>query len=113
MKHGLTFTRELAERRAMGWVCDERPNAAIHTLKHVFRWRSTKWWRSTQAIRCGKRTRVTSRDGNISSGGTIEDASGDKLATDWSSKEDWISKGKKFYAATKDKTNLLHSHLIV
>ena len=26
--------------RAMGWVCDQRPNADINTLKHVFKWRN-------------------------------------------------------------------------
>ena len=36
--------------RAMGWVCDQRPNAMINTLNHVFKWRSTKWWQSTEAI---------------------------------------------------------------
>ena len=35
--------------RAVGWVCDERPNAVINTLKRVCRWRSTRWWQSTQA----------------------------------------------------------------
>ena len=28
--------------RAMGWVCDEKPNALIHTLKQVSRRRNTK-----------------------------------------------------------------------
>ena len=35
--------------RAMGWVCYERPNAVINTLKQVFGWRNTKRCHSTQA----------------------------------------------------------------
>ena len=31
-------------RRAMGWVCDQKPNAMIDSLKQVFRWRSSRWW---------------------------------------------------------------------
>ena len=33
-------------RRAMGWVCVERPNAVSNTLKQLLRWRSTTWWQS-------------------------------------------------------------------
>ena len=36
--------------RAMGCVCDGRPNAEINNLKQVFRWRSTKWLQSTEAV---------------------------------------------------------------
>ena len=32
--------------RAMGWVCDEKSNAAIKSLKKVYKWRSTRWWHS-------------------------------------------------------------------
>ena len=49
---GLPFLYEvIAESmwRAMGWVCDERPNAVINTLRSVFRWRNSRWWQSTQA----------------------------------------------------------------
>ena len=37
--------------RAMGWVCGERPNAVVNTLRNVNRWRSTSWWLSVQAKR--------------------------------------------------------------
>ena len=40
--------------RAMGWVYNEKPNAVIHTLKQVFRSRSTKWWQSTKAVQMKK-----------------------------------------------------------
>ena len=37
--------------RAVGWACDPKPNAVINTLKHAFKWRSTKWWwQSTKAV---------------------------------------------------------------
>ena len=52
--------------RAMGWVCDERPNSVIRTLKEVFRWRSTEWWQSTQAFGMKK------DPGNTHGAGTIE-----------------------------------------
>ena len=32
----------------------KKPNAVIHTLKQVFRWRSTKSWQSTQAVQMKK-----------------------------------------------------------
>ena len=35
---------------AMGWFFYERRNAVIHTLRQVFKWRSTKWWQSTTAF---------------------------------------------------------------
>ena len=58
--------------RAMGWVCDERTNAVIDSLKSVFRRRS---------IRQGRLDDVW-----------------DKIATDWAGKEHWMSPRKKRYA---------------
>ena len=52
-KMNLPFLSEvIAESlwRAMGWVCDERPDAVINTSKQVFKWRSTKLRQSTEAI---------------------------------------------------------------
>ena len=47
--------------RAMGWVCDQRPNAVINTLKHVLRWRSKKCWQTTRALEMKKRS-IQSRE---------------------------------------------------
>ena len=33
--------------RAMGWVCDEKTNAVIFSLK-MYKWRSTRWRQSLQ-----------------------------------------------------------------
>ena len=47
---GLPFLFEIiVERmwRAMGWECNQRPNAVIDSMKQVFRWRSSRWWHST------------------------------------------------------------------
>ena len=46
IRMGLPFLHEVIAGsmwRAMGWVCDERPNAVINTLRNVYRWRSTSW----------------------------------------------------------------------
>ena len=51
--------------RAMGWVCDQRPHAIINALKHVFKWRSTKWWQTTETIEMTKIHTIT-RGGNTS-----------------------------------------------
>ena len=77
--------------RAMGWVCDERPNAVINTLKHVFGWGSTDWWKSTQAsemkddpynhTRWKHKWRWHNR-------GCVWG----KLATEWAGKDDWMNK---------------------
>ena len=50
IKMGLSILHEIiAENlwRAMGWVCDQRPNAVVASLKQVFRWRSSQWWHAT------------------------------------------------------------------
>ena len=47
---GLPFLYEIIADsiwRAIRWVCDQRPNAVIDSLKQVFRWRSSRWWRAT------------------------------------------------------------------
>ena len=51
--------------RAMGWACDERPNAVVNPLKQV----------STEAVEM-KKDPFNTRDGNISGGGTTVGASG-------------------------------------
>ena len=80
--------------RAMGWVCDERPNAVINTLRNVHRWRSTSWWQSLQAKKlkeypCNhawwKHKWGWHNRGNV----------WDKITTDWAGKEDWMSERKK------------------
>ena len=46
---GLPFLYEkMAESkwRAMVWVCDEKSNAVINSLKKVYKFRSTRWWQS-------------------------------------------------------------------
>ena len=63
-------------RRAMGCVCDERPNAVINTLKQVFRWRSTKRRQSTKAVEMEKTTLTTTQGGNTCGSGIIVGASG-------------------------------------
>ena len=92
IKMGLPFLYErIAESmwRAMGWVCDEKSNAVINSLKKVYRWRSTRWGHSLQTEMmerdCQNHTRWKHRwewhnRGNVS----------DKVATDWAGKEDWM-----------------------
>ena len=75
--------------RAVGWVCDERPNAVINTLKQVFRWRSTTWWQSIQASVMKSdphnHTRWKHKCGWHNRGCVW-----DKLATESAGKEDWM-----------------------
>ena len=75
--------------QAMGWVCNERPNAVINTLKNVYRWRCTRWWQSTHARKMkedpGNHTRWKQKwrwhkRGNVWV----------RIATDWVGKEDWM-----------------------
>ena len=47
IKLGLRFLfATIAEslRRAIGSVCDQKPNAVIDSLKQVFWWRNSRWW---------------------------------------------------------------------
>ena len=88
VKMNLPFlTQVIAEStwRAMGWVCDARPNAVITTL--VLRWRSTKWWQSTKAVE------MTNDPYNHTRWETqVELAQPrvlDKVAAGWSGDEDW------------------------
>ena len=49
---GLPFRFEtIAESmwRAMGWVCDQRPNAVTDFLKQANNWRSSQWWHAIHA----------------------------------------------------------------
>ena len=50
--------------RAMGWVCGQRPNAVLETLRHVFlRWRGTCWWKmETQVEMAQSRERLGQAD---------------------------------------------------
>ena len=77
--------------RAMGWVCDERPNAVINTLKQVFRWRSTKWWQSTQASGMKSDPHNHTR-WNHKCGWRNRGCVWDKLATERAGEKDWTSK---------------------
>ena len=73
----------------MEWVCDERPNAVINTLRNVYRWRSTSWWQSLQAKMMKEDPRNHTRwkqkwrwynRGHVWV----------KIAKDWAGKEDWM-----------------------
>ena len=93
---GLSFLYDIIAEsmwRAMGWVCAQRPNAVVASLKQVFRWRSTQWWHTTQTE--GMRDEPLNHTrwkhnckwhnrGNV----------WDKIATDWAGEDDWISKRK-------------------
>ena len=88
-----TRTSRIAESmwRAMVWVCDQRPNTVIDTLKHVFKWRSTKWWQSTKAIEMKKDPYNFTRWKHMWSWhnrGCVWDT----VATNWACDEDWACK---------------------
>ena len=64
--------------RAMEWVCDQRPNAVVASLKQVFRWRSSQWWHSTHAE--GMRDDpMNHTGGNTNGSGMTDEMSGTKL----------------------------------
>ena len=65
--------------RAMGWVCDEGPNAVVNTLKQVFRWRSTQWWQDPYNHSRWKHMWGWNNRGCL----------WDKV-TEWAGDEDWI-----------------------
>ena len=64
--------------RSMGWVCDDRPNAVVDTLKHVFKMEKYEIVAVHASIR---------------------------LTTEWAGKEDWMSQRK--YDALEDKTQFV------
>ena len=79
--------------RGVGWVCDQRPNAVIDSLKQVSRWRGSRWWHTiqTEGMRDDPQSRTRWRHkwkwhtrGHV----------WDKIATDWAGEDDWISKRK-------------------
>ena len=97
---GLPFLYHLIAEsiwRAMGWVCDQRPNALVASLKQVFRWRSSQWWHTTHTegmrddpvnhTRWKQKWKWHNR-GNVC----------DKLALDWA--------GKKKIGSAKERTKL-------
>ena len=93
---GLPFLYELiAENmwRAMGWVCDQRLDAVVASLKQVFRWRSSQWWHTTQTE-------------GMRDGGTIEGNVWAKIATGWAGDDDWIST-RKDNTSSADKTEIV------
>ena len=85
MKASLVSREVIADSmwRAIGWICDERQNAVIDTLRNYFRWRSPRWWQATHAK--GMRddsnnyTRWTTHQGVWYNRGNVWD----KIATDW------------------------------
>ena len=93
VKMGLPFLCEaitVSMWRAVGWVCDDRPNAVVDTLKQVFRWSSTKLRQSTQASGMkedpNNHTRWKHKCDCHNRGCVWY-----KVATDWAGKEDWMS----------------------
>ena len=83
--------------RAMGCVCDGRPDAVIDTWRHVFKWRSTKWWQSTEAVEMKNTPHNHSRwkhKWSWHNRGCVWD----KLATEWVGDENWTSKRAKCQA---------------
>ena len=77
--------------RAMGWVCDERPNAVMNTLKHVFKWRSTQWWQSTKAVEM-KNDLYNHTRWKHKWGWHNRECVWDKVAAEWAGKEEWCCK---------------------
>ena len=81
--------------RAMGWVCDQGPNAVINTLKQVFTWRSTKWWHPTRAVEVKNdpynHTRFPHMWGWHNRGRVW-----DTVATGWAGHEDWACKRVRY-----------------
>ena len=79
--------------RAMGWVCNTRPNAVLVSLVHAFEWRSTTWWQNLQAEKmredpynhtCWKHIR----------GWHNRRCVWDKIPTEWSGKENGARENK-------------------
>ena len=68
-------------------------NAVLTTLKHTCVWRSTAWWQNTEArnlkVDPNKNTRWKHKRA-----GTLELVC-DKIASEWSGKEDWSLKRKR------------------
>ena len=93
---GLTFLYEIIAEslwRAMGWVCDQRPNAVVGSLKQVFRWRSSQWWHTThtKGMRDDPMNHTRwKHKWKWHNRGKVWD----KMASDWAGEEDWISKRK-------------------
>ena len=87
---GLPFLYEMTAEsmwRAMGWVCDDGPNAVVDTLRQVLRWRSTEWWQSAQA------SGMTEDPHNLTRwkhkcGWHNRGCVWDKIATGWAGEED-------------------------
>ena len=86
----------VAEKKGEQWVwaCDQRPNAVLVTLGHVFSWRSTRWWKNTKALNMmvdpNNRTRWTHKRRWHNRGRVW-----DRLASEWAGAEDWTEKRKR------------------
>ena len=92
--------------RAMGLACDPKPNAVISTLQHAFEWRSTKWWQTATAIEMSNDPNIHTRwrargVGTINSGCVW-----DRVASDWTDKEEWSSTRKRCQT-TEDKVDFI------
>ena len=79
--------------RAMGWICDQRPNAVLQSLKQFFAWRSMVWWKIRKPLNMmvdpnnhtrWKHTWEWHHRGSVL----------DKLASEWSGAEEWMEKRK-------------------
>ena len=106
-EHGVTFVSEvIAESmwRAMGWVCDDRPNAAVDNLKHVFQMETYEMVAVHASIRDGKEP-AQPHEVETEVVWPNRGYFWDKLATEWAGKEDWMSKRK--YYAFEDKTKFV------
>ena len=77
--------------RAMGWVCNTRPNAVLVSSVHAFEWRSTTWWQNQHAEKmredpynhtCWKHTL----------GWHNRRCLWDKIPTEWSGKQKWCER---------------------
>ena len=97
VKMGPPFLHEkIAEGvwRAMGWVCDEQTECGDQLLIEVYKWRSTRWWHSLQT-ELMELVQENTQDGSTIGCGTIVGTTGDKIATEWASEEDWMRARKR------------------
>ena len=80
--------------RAMRYVCDQRPNAVIASLRQVFRWRNSQWWHTTHTEGMRDDPMNHPRWKNKwkwHNRGSVWD----KIATDWAGKDDWMGRTKR------------------
>ena len=93
-KHGLGIAqgREELQGPSMGWMCGQRPNAALQSLHLFSAWRSNVWWRNTQAWNMlmdpNNRTRKNGDDIIEVASGTRQSPNGREQKTGWTRVKD-------------------------